>query len=587
MHNENIFLRVITYSPLFLIPLFVAILSYIAIDSYNKSFEENLQILKKNAYDIQKSALQTKIKSINDVIVYRRSVINMEIKKRVKMRVDEAYAIAEQIYTHYSESRSQSEIKEMIKTALSGLVWNDEESFIWIVDYQGVFKLAPKYLKSLTESSIIELQDANGRYIIQEEIALCRTKGGGFLWDTFTKPNGDTSRQYKQVAYVKAFGHFDWYFGSAEYLDTATKEINRELIETIKNIDIVNNNYIFLVNTAGDILLNRAVPHYSGKNAKRINDENVASLVTKIISALESNESAFLNYKWLNTTSNEVEDKCSYIQKVSKSDWILGSGFYPSDIDREISEKKLNLYNAMYRESNYMIYIIIGLLFISLIISFLISNKLKESFLLYKKAIDRRNRELEELNANLEMKVQERTHTLHEMAIRDELTELYNRKHYNESISESLSMYERYKRGFSLIMYDIDDFKMINDTYGHAIGDSVLIKMSAHIHSLLRVNDLLFRVGGEEFMLLLPNTTLKEASLVAQKIREEVEALQLIKGKKVTISLGVTEVKEQDSADRLFQRVDKLLYNSKEEGKNRVSTEHSSESSSSMLLNAT
>lgn len=153
----------------------------------------------------------------------------------------------------------------------------------------------------------------------------------------------------------------------------------------------------------------------------------------------------------------------------------------------------------------------------------------------------------------------------------DYLTKLNNRKSYIENIDKLTSQYKRYKTAFSVIMYDIDNFKQINDTYGHNIGDDVLVQISQLIKSHIRDTDYIFRIGGEEFIILLTETPIDKAKLVSEKIRYSVENdLKTIKDKKITISIGVTEVKDGDTEDSIFKRVDKLLYKSKNNGKNIV-----------------
>ncbi len=154
----------------------------------------------------------------------------------------------------------------------------------------------------------------------------------------------------------------------------------------------------------------------------------------------------------------------------------------------------------------------------------------------------------------------------------DELTKLHNRKSYNERIEELLSLKKRYATPFSMIIYDIDNFKYINDTFGHKIGDKVLIKMSELVRSHLRESDYLFRIGGEEFVVLLTETNLESANIAATKICKSVEEnLQHIINKTITISIGLSEANESDSEDTIFKRVDELLYESKHSGKNKVS----------------
>jgi len=155
----------------------------------------------------------------------------------------------------------------------------------------------------------------------------------------------------------------------------------------------------------------------------------------------------------------------------------------------------------------------------------------------------------------------------------DHLTKLNNRRSYNENIEKLISQYKRYKTPFSILMYDIDDFKNINDTYGHSVGDDVLVEMSKLIKSYIRDSDYIFRVGGEEFIILLTETQIDKAKLVAEKIRYSVENdLKTINDEKITISIGLTEVKENDTEDMIYVRVDELMYKSKNGGKNIVNT---------------
>jgi len=154
----------------------------------------------------------------------------------------------------------------------------------------------------------------------------------------------------------------------------------------------------------------------------------------------------------------------------------------------------------------------------------------------------------------------------------DELTGLYNRKSYNQRIEERIPLYKRYHDTFSLLMYDIDKFKNINDTYGHDIGDKVLIEMSNLVQSQLRESDYLFRIGGEEFLIILPKTSSETAIPIAEKIRSLIENdLNTIEDETITISIGLTQIQQNDTIETLFKRVDTLLYKSKNTGRNKIS----------------
>ncbi|EJF07352.1 PAS domain S-box/diguanylate cyclase (GGDEF) domain-containing protein [Thiovulum sp. ES] len=153
----------------------------------------------------------------------------------------------------------------------------------------------------------------------------------------------------------------------------------------------------------------------------------------------------------------------------------------------------------------------------------------------------------------------------------DELTQLPNRKAFNDAITESLKDYRQTKKIFSLIILDIDFFKSINDTYGHRMGDEVLSKFSRIVENNLRGNDEIFRVGGEEFMILLPGIGIKQGFSIADRIRNLVkDNLTLIKDREITVSCGVTEVTNGDTFEAMYSRADKNLYRAKENGRDCV-----------------
>ncbi len=158
------------------------------------------------------------------------------------------------------------------------------------------------------------------------------------------------------------------------------------------------------------------------------------------------------------------------------------------------------------------------------------------------------------------------------IASTDKLTGLFNRNKFYEIISNEIERAKRYNRPLSLIIFDIDHFKKINDTFGHNIGDYVLKTIATIIKKNIRKNDTPFRWGGEEFIVLTPETDINGAATFAEKLREAVENYKFDKVVKVTISLGVAQYdpKKDKDIDSLINRADEALYKSKESGRNRV-----------------
>lgn len=156
----------------------------------------------------------------------------------------------------------------------------------------------------------------------------------------------------------------------------------------------------------------------------------------------------------------------------------------------------------------------------------------------------------------------------------DFLTKAKNRKAYHENVLELLSLYKRYQIPFSIMLFDIDNFKEVNDTYGHSVGDDVLKDITRLVKSEIRESDFLYRIGGEEFVVLFPQTSLQSAKKVAEKIRKIIQNnLNTIENRTITVSIGVCEVEADDIGDSLYKKVDQLLYKSKKSGKNRVCCE--------------
>lgn len=168
---------------------------------------------------------------------------------------------------------------------------------------------------------------------------------------------------------------------------------------------------------------------------------------------------------------------------------------------------------------------------------------------------------------------------LYESSTRDALTRLYNRKYFSERLTAEVAYSRRHKVKLSVLIVDLDDFKLTNDTYGHLAGDMVLRLVSAQMQRLIRVEDLLARYGGEEFVILARSTGKTDAALLAERIRESIADMEIpVAGRslKVTLSMGVAalpDVQPEGGPNELLALADVRLYRAKAEGKNRVCSE--------------
>lgn len=179
------------------------------------------------------------------------------------------------------------------------------------------------------------------------------------------------------------------------------------------------------------------------------------------------------------------------------------------------------------------------------------------------------NYKLEQLNSELK-----------ELSYRDPMTQAHNRRYFYEQSSKMLSLAKRDKHDLCVIILDIDKFKAINDNYGHSVGDDVIIMLANSLQEHVRTSDVVARFGGEEFVILLYNSNLSDAQIVAEKIRDDVKSLQIKindeETLKFTVSLGVAQYSDNlDTHDieHTITRADKCLYVAKESGRDKTISE--------------
>jgi len=166
-------------------------------------------------------------------------------------------------------------------------------------------------------------------------------------------------------------------------------------------------------------------------------------------------------------------------------------------------------------------------------------------------------------------KIEEKLRYLSE---RDPLTEVYNRRTMYTFLEDYIKNYKEKGEVFSMVMFDIDHFKKVNDKYGHLVGDDVLKRLVKLVKEEKRSDDIICRFGGEEFFLLLPNTDNKNAFKVAKRLHKKIKSMDIPKVGHITVSMGVVTYQENETIDDIVKRADDLMYEAKEAGRNKIKT---------------
>lgn len=181
--------------------------------------------------------------------------------------------------------------------------------------------------------------------------------------------------------------------------------------------------------------------------------------------------------------------------------------------------------------------------------------------------VDERTRELSRVNQQLQVQLEENR----KLAETDALTSIANRYRLGKALPQECERAQRFRQPLSLIAMDIDDFKAINDHYGHALGDAALVQVVESVKRCVRDGDLLARWGGDEFILILPDTPLADARLLAEEIRHSLAGLPAVGDFRLTLSFGVVQRYDEEQQTGLLARADQALFRSKVAGKNVIS----------------
>src|ERR671937_595681 len=181
-------------------------------------------------------------------------------------------------------------------------------------------------------------------------------------------------------------------------------------------------------------------------------------------------------------------------------------------------------------------------------------------------------RELESLAARAGPAIENarRFREARQLADLDALTGLHNRRFFHETLGREVSRAKRYDRRLALIVFDLDDFKAINDRIGHLAGDSVLAETAERVRDVVRSADIACRVGGDEFGIILPESNLADAEQLSRRMQQAVSAKPIGQAGRLSFSAGVAELKPDDDTTVFFERADEALYNAKERGKAQV-----------------
>ncbi len=618
------FASAIFFEVAIVIILTVGILGYIWIDKEYETFNQQSEKLRMDYISNQKNIIKNEVNRTVEYIQYMKSKTEEILRKDIRSRTYEAYYTAMNIYNQNKGTRSEEEIKKLITDALRPIRFNDGRGYYFIDTLEGDVILYP-ILPESEGTNLIDLKDDNGNFVLREEIELVKKQNEGYITGHWIKPDSEDKQPYKKITFVKRFEPFNWYMGSGEYVDDVMEDIQAEILQRVSVIRFgYDNDMCVFINNYDGVVLADAVNTMSlGQNIIDQTDERGKKVIQEQIQIVQKDsDGGFLSQYCKMSGAGETYEKMTFVRGIPEWEWVVGSGVQMDKIEQVIASNRAQMQRKVQRDILNIILLLLGVLVLAFALTRYLTDKSRKNldiFLSFLKNASRdyaeisigkvhysefkdlaaaanamifernvveerirklneelegriqvRTREIEELNANLEKKVEERTQELNQMLIIDGLTRIYNHKYMYERLEEEIIKASARDEKFCVIMFDLDHFKSVNDLYGHPCGDRVLVAVAETIRNSIRKEDVAGRYGGEEFIVLLPDTVMETGYVIAERIRKEIMALRF-EGKElsITISGGIVEY-ESESAVELVRKADEKMYEAKQLGRNRV-----------------
>lgn len=281
------------------------------------------------------------------------------------------------------------------------------------------------------------------------------------------------------------------------------------------------------------------------------------------LNGIKENGELFFDYYFKKMNSNKVAHKLTYAKLYKPYNWVIATGIYLDDIDEFIQREHQQLKNIHNKQLQFSIASLIFILVVVIGIIVYFENHIRDIMLSYENQINIYTDRLEKLS------------------VTDPLTGLFNRVQLDNVFQYEIRQAKRYNKTFSIILLDLDKFKTINDSYGHQLGDKTLQTIANALKENIRSVDTVGRWGGEEFLIICPESGLEDTRQVAEKIRRTIEDQTIETVGHVTASLGVGSYINGESKETLFERADQALYRAKKNGRNRVACERPAQEVSS------
>ncbi|MUL10066.1 EAL domain-containing protein [Aliivibrio fischeri] len=534
--SDKKLLTIISVLPTALISLFTLILSTIVIHENEIKKNSVIELLYQDSIIKEKERVKQQVDYIYNQIIVEEKLAEEKIRGILKERVEESFNALSLIYNQ-NKYKSKNDIIKLISCILRKTRFNNGRGYFFIYNMEGKNLMHP--IKSEIEGkNHLHYTDADGKLLIEDYIQSIKHNGGGF--NKWREDNPNQEGEYlKKISYIKYFEPLDIFVGSVEYGDNIKKDVQDKLLSWISDIRYGNNGYILILDKSGNIL-----SHYDKDRINTNIYDNNQNIEKEFIDVLDeklnNKDSIFSRYlNYFNSVVNNDKTKLSYIRKYDDWDWYISAGVYTKEQKELISSKENILIEKNQQELMQILMVMLILAFSLALLSLTISKYVGRRFTKFQMRISNDFNVLEKTKNKMQ-----------HMALHDSLTQLPNRFMLESKIEEEIVKVKENQKKLALMFVDLDNFKKVNDHYGHDVGDMLLKKISARFTHIIKDNNMVARFGGDEFIFFFSNLNSKEeAEIAVNKIQNIFNDEMIICGKEITTGCSIGIAMYPDDAD--------------------------------------
>jgi diguanylate cyclase (GGDEF)-like protein len=555
--NDRKLLFMIKYTPVIVVGIFMVIINVIIFNTNRIEGTERLNALFENAITQKNETIREEIDRVFHHLENQQQSTRNKLKQQAKQRVEEAHAIALNIYNNNRE-KSKLEVATLISDALRMIRFFEGRGYFFIYQMDGInvlHSLRPD-LEGLSQWNI---QDVRGSYILREHIHLIESQGGEAFYQWWYPKTGEPiEKEFEKIGFGKYFAPYDWFIGTGEYLGDVEHDIQQEALTSIQNYRYSQDGYIFILDKD-----DRLIAHPDPKLINQVATPSLTDAIHRVMDN-ESISSGFVEYNARYMPGAlEGGRKISYVAKIKQWDWTIGTGFYIDQFELYIEEQRKVLKQNLQKRTTNIVLLSSLCTMLTMLVSLFVGRIIAMRFSLYQERITHDFTELEKTKNSLQY-----------LALHDPLTQLPNRSWLQTTISEQISFCHDQQHYLAIAFVDLDNFKKINDLYGHTSGDKLLSILSRKFETLLDQHDSVARFGGDEFIFCFSNLSdLATIETKALAIRHTFGDHFVIEGKIITssCSIGISVFPtDGDSVEALIRKADIALNMAKSELKGSI-----------------